>query len=78
MGDMVAKGDHLGAIEDIFGNRTLRVKSPADGMLIGCAVNPLIYQGDAIVHIAKIQKKKSPGDPEDSDDEEDDNDTDGD
>ena len=54
MGARVRKGEHLGAIEDILGDKTIRVKSPCDGMLIGSVINPLIYQGDAIVHIAKI------------------------
>ena len=77
MGDIVSKGDHLGAIEDIFGNRTLRVKSPAYGMLVGCAVNPLIYQGDAIVHIAKIPKQNADGTEDPDLDEDEEGDTDG-
>ncbi len=63
MGDRIEKGEHLGAIEDILGNKSLRVKSPCDGVLIGLVANPLIYQGDAILHIAKLKP------PEDDEEE---------
>lgn len=56
MGDHVTKGDHLGAIEDILGNRSLRVKAHCDGVIIGMTANPLVYQGDAIIHIGKLKK----------------------
>lgn len=52
MGERVNKGDVLGAIEDILGERSRNLKAPCDGVIIGQVVNPLVYQGDAVIHIA--------------------------
>lgn len=54
MGELIKKGDYLGSIEDILGNRSVHVRAPCDGVIIGLVANPLTYQGDAIVHIAKL------------------------
>lgn len=58
MGDIVKKGERLGAIEDALGERPVVVKAPCDGMIVGLVTNPLVYQGDAIAHIA------APGSPD--------------
>lgn len=52
MGDVVKRGEKLGAIEDALGDQSLAVKAPCDGMIVGLVTNPLVYQGDALVHIA--------------------------
>ena len=59
-GDHVKKGELLGAVEDILGERSQRVKAPCDGVIIGQVVNPLVYQGDAILHIAMSDDSLSP------------------
>jgi len=56
MGDIVEKGEELGAIEDILGNNTVKVKSTRYGVIIGHALNPLVYQGDAIVNVARLDQ----------------------
>jgi predicted deacylase len=58
MGDIVKRGERLGAIEDALGERPVVVKAPCDGMIVGLVTNPLVYQGDAIAHIA------APGSPD--------------
>lgn len=64
MGERVNKGDVLGAIEDILGERSKSLKAPCDGVIIGQVVNPLVYQGDAVIHIAMTDGSISPEDLE--------------
>ncbi len=53
LGDTVAKKQELGVIRDVFGEDAVTIKSPAPGFVIGHTGNPLVNQGDGIVHIAK-------------------------
>lgn len=50
-GDPVKKGQVIGTITDPFGAFELPVKSPVTGYLIGLNHNPVVNQGDALVHI---------------------------
>ncbi|MGD1941439.1 MAG: hypothetical protein ACFB0G_08995 [Leptolyngbyaceae cyanobacterium] len=43
----------LGYITDAFGDKPIPVRSPIEGWVISHTQNPLIHQGDALVHIAK-------------------------
>ncbi|MGB3403941.1 MAG: succinylglutamate desuccinylase/aspartoacylase family protein [Microcoleaceae cyanobacterium] len=52
LGDRVEKKQVLGVISDAFGNESVKVRSSYDGLVIGNQENPLVSQGDAIVHIA--------------------------
>jgi predicted deacylase len=56
LGDPVEKKQVLGIISDAFGNESVKVRSAYDGLVIGNLENPLVNQGDAIVHIA-VQEK---------------------
>lgn len=56
MGEPIEKGEVLGSIEDILGNTATKVKSPCDGVIIGQGLNPIVYQGDAIIHIARLNQ----------------------
>lgn len=51
LGVKVAKGDVLGLISDALGNRATRVTATMDGHIIAINQNPLVSQGDALVHI---------------------------
>lgn len=53
-GDVVERRQTLGVITDPHGSRELRVKAPIEGMVIGGTVNPLVFQGDAILHLAAL------------------------
>ncbi|NEQ31954.1 MAG: succinylglutamate desuccinylase/aspartoacylase family protein [Leptolyngbya sp. SIO4C5] len=54
LGEVVQKRQLLGVILDAFGNRSAKVQSPYEGIVIGCTRNPLVNQGDAILHVAKL------------------------
>ena len=53
LGDWVEASQSLGAVRDVFGDVAAEIRSPAAGLVIGHAGNPLINRGDAIVHLAK-------------------------
>lgn len=50
----VHKRQHLGFIGDAYGDKSVAIRSPLDGVVIGHSQNPLVNQGDGIVHIAEI------------------------
>lgn len=50
----VSKGDKIGVIANAFGEDVATVKSRVDGVVISTALNPVVNQGDAIVHIGHI------------------------
>lgn len=52
----VRKGDVLGTITNTFGDRSLTVRAPVDGMVIGHTTNPLVNRGNAIVHLAELEE----------------------
>lgn len=54
LGQTVTQRQKLGYIADAFGEANRRVQAPCDGIVIGFTKNPLVNQGDGIVHIAKI------------------------
>ncbi len=54
LGERVRKRQSLGMITDAFGEDRMKISCPADGMVIGHVQNPLVNQGDAIIHIAKF------------------------
>lgn len=54
LGEKVSKRQKIGYIADAFGDTNKRVQSPCDGIVIGHTKNPLVNQGDGIVHVAKI------------------------
>lgn len=51
LGDRVAKGQVLADIGDAFGRDAVNVKAPCAGVVIGLSQNPLVNQGDAVVHL---------------------------
>ena len=53
LGDLVAKGDSLGAIHDSFGTRLGQINAPTSGIVIGLNLDPSVNQGDALVHVAE-------------------------
>ena len=58
LGQEVAHRQGLGFITDAFGDKAVEVRSPLEGWVIGLGQNPLVHQGEALVHIAAIA---SPG-----------------
>jgi len=54
LGAKVEKKQILGKITDAFGNKSISIKAPFPGIVIGHGQNPLVNQGDAIIHLASI------------------------
>jgi len=52
LGSQVTKGQPLGIINDPFGGEETTVLSPFEGIVIGQVNLPLVYEGDALFHIA--------------------------
>ncbi|HLR30846.1 MAG TPA: succinylglutamate desuccinylase/aspartoacylase family protein [Fodinibius sp.] len=52
LGDHVETGQLLGNISDPYGELWANVKSPENGRIIGLNNAPVVYKGDALIHIA--------------------------
>ncbi|CCQ59140.1 MULTISPECIES: succinylglutamate desuccinylase/aspartoacylase family protein [Crocosphaera] len=59
LGETVAKKQPLGMIGDAFGEKTTTIKAPIEGMVIGETQNPLVNQGDGIIHLGILDKQES-------------------
>ena len=53
LGYRVNARQRLGAIEGVLGGDSTPIRSSHAGIVIGHTANPLVYQGDAVVHIAR-------------------------
>jgi predicted deacylase len=51
LGAAVGRRDLLGWVGDPFSPKRSRVRAPATGIVIGHTNNPLVHQGDALVHL---------------------------
>ncbi|WP_410510680.1 succinylglutamate desuccinylase/aspartoacylase family protein [Nodosilinea sp. E11] len=60
LGDQVKQRQPLGFISDTFGDKPVQVRSPKAGIVIGHGQNPLVNQGDALVHIASGTAETGP------------------
>lgn len=54
VGEVVSEGELLAAVCDPFGNEELELVTEFDGIVIGRAVMPVVNEGDAVYHIAKV------------------------
>lgn len=54
LGDHVTKGQQMVRVYDSVGKRLAVNRAPTDGVVIGHIQQPLVNQGDAIVHLARI------------------------
>lgn len=54
LGDRVKKGKKIGEITEILGAGRKRIRASNSGVVIGRRVNPVVYQGEALVHIARL------------------------
>ncbi|MGH7127773.1 MAG: succinylglutamate desuccinylase/aspartoacylase family protein [Planctomycetaceae bacterium] len=53
LGETVAAKQRLGVISDAFGDDRHTITAPGAGLIIACTNNPLVHQGDAIIHLAR-------------------------
>lgn len=61
LGQRIGQKEALGFVTDTFGDKPTVVRSPMEGRIIGHNQNPLVHQGDALVHVAKSGMLKSNG-----------------
>jgi predicted deacylase len=54
LGEVVQRGQQLGLIHDSVGRRLARVTAPRRGVVIGRVQQPLVNQGDALIHLAEV------------------------
>jgi predicted deacylase len=59
LGDAVRAGQPLGVIGDPVGATDTRVPASADGVIIGRTSLPLVHEGDALFHIARVDSPES-------------------
>lgn len=55
LGARVKKNQLLGIVADPFGEREAAVKTPAVGIIVGCTKLPLVNEGEALFHIARLE-----------------------
>ena len=53
-GEPVSKNQVVGMISDPLGdNQSIKIKAPVTGFVIGLNYNPVVHQGDALMHLGK-------------------------
>ncbi len=57
LGKVVTKGQILGVISDPFGEKEEEVIATISGMVVGKSNIPLVNEGEALFHIARLDKK---------------------
>lgn len=58
LGRQVHKGDELGIISDLAGDREIPLTCPVDGIVIGRGYLPVVHEGDALFHIVQVEGTK--------------------
>ncbi|MDB9838551.1 M14 family metallopeptidase [bacterium] len=53
-GDVVAEGDVMAIVSDPFGNNEQEIIAPFNGIVVGRAVMPIVNEGDAVFHLARV------------------------
>ncbi|WP_370401701.1 succinylglutamate desuccinylase/aspartoacylase family protein [Sulfitobacter sp. JB4-11] len=56
-GEMVGKGDLLASVSDPFGAAETDLLADTDGILIGRAILPVVNEGDAVFHLARLSPR---------------------
>lgn len=54
-GDVVNKDDLMGAVSDPFGDKEEEILAPFRGIVVGRAVLPVVNEGDAVFHLARVR-----------------------
>ena len=54
-GDVVAKGDVMAVVADPFGEHEEDIVAPFNGIVVGRAVMPIVNEGDAVFHLARVK-----------------------
>jgi uncharacterized protein len=59
LGTRIRKHQILGVLSDPFGASELEIRSPGNGLLIGQTRIPLVHEGEALFHFAKLQSSEA-------------------
>lgn len=62
LGDTVNQGDVIAFIDEPLGDDCFEIKATFDGIIIGKSQIPLVQEGDAVFHIAKLNNLESADD----------------
>lgn len=54
-GELVRTGELLGYVSDPFGENDAEILAECDGIIVGRAVMPVVNEGDALFHIARVK-----------------------
>jgi len=54
-GDVVETGDVMAAVSDPFGEEEEEILAPFRGIIVGRAVMPVVNEGDAVFHLARVK-----------------------
>lgn len=60
-GEIVSEGEVMAAVSDPFGEIETEIPAPCDGLVIGRAVLPVVNEGDAVFHLARVSRPESAG-----------------
>lgn len=60
-GELVEAGDVLASVADPFGSVDSDIEAPSAGILIGRAMLPVVNEGDAVFHLARLSPKATDG-----------------
>lgn len=59
LGDVIREGELLGVVGDPLSENEVPVTSPATGVVIGRLNLPLVHEGDALFHVARVGEPES-------------------
>ena len=59
VGDLEAHGELIATLSDPLGTTEVEITAPCAGLIIGRTVLPIVNEGDAVVHIAAIIKRRN-------------------
>jgi hypothetical protein len=54
-GDVVSTGDLMAVVSDPFGGKERELLAPFKGIIVGRAVMPVVNEGDAVFHVARVK-----------------------
>jgi len=54
-GDLVREGELMASVSDPFGETDDDIVAPFDGIIVGRAVLPIVNEGDAVFHLARVK-----------------------
>ena len=56
LGSSVVKGERVGAVADPFGESSTDILAPDSGLVIGRSELPVVNEGDALIHVARLDR----------------------